>query len=337
MKKIINVFVVITIILILLSSCSKNNINEQKDDIFIYYTSDVHCAISESIGYSSLSAFIKNEKKNHPFVTLVDLGDFLQDNAKNSNDDNSISSLTKGAAIVEIMNAVGYDIVTVGNHEFDFGLDNMKKNLSLLNSDVIACNIKYLGEINDYPYLINDYIIKNYGNTKVAFIGVTTPEILNKVDKKIVKDEKGNNLFYFYEKNNGEELYKRVQKIVNNIRNNVDYIVLMSHLGENSSEGYSSFDLINNTYGIDVVLDSHSHKVIELMTIKNMINKDVVLSNVGKSLNNIGKLVLTKNHEIRASLIHGYDNSGNPIVLEDDEYVLDIIKKIHNDVYGTEE
>lgn len=334
MKKIINIFIVITIILIQLTSCSKNIVNEQKDDIFIYYTSDVHCAISENIGYSSLSAFIKNEKKNHPYVTLVDLGDFLQDNAKNSNDDNSISSLSKGKAIVEIMNAVGYDIVTVGNHEFDFGLDNMKKDLSLLSSDVIACNIKYLGEINDYPYIINDYVIKNYDDTKVAFIGVTTPEILTKVSKEIVKDKQGNDLFYLYENDNGNELYKRVQKIVNSVRKRVDYIVIMSHLGDNTSGGYSSFDLINNTYDIDAVLDSHSHNEIESMIIKNMLNKDVILSNVGKSLNNIGKLILTKNHEIKTSLIHGHDNNGNPIVMEDDKCVLDIINKINNDVYS---
>lgn len=334
MKKIINIFIVITIILIQLTSCSKNSVNEQKDDIFIYYTSDVHCAISENIGYSSLSAFIKNEKKNHPYVTLVDLGDFLQDNAKNSNDDNSISSLSKGKAIVEIMNAVGYDIVTVGNHEFDFGLDNMKKDLSLLSSDVIACNIKYLGEINDYPYIINDYVIKNYDDTKVAFIGVTTPEILTKVSKEIVKDKQGNDLFYLYENDNGNELYKRVQKIVNSVRKRVDYIVIMSHLGDNTSGGYSSLDLINNTYDIDAVLDSHSHNEIESMIIKNMLNKDVILSNVGKSLNNIGKLILTKKHEIKTSLIHGHDNNGNPIVMEDDKYVLDIINKINNDVYS---
>ena len=328
---------VIILFCIVLSSCSFLQKKEQKNDIYIYYTGDVHCAITENIGYSSLSAIVKKERNEHEFVTLVDLGDFLQDNAKNSNEDNSISSLTKGKAMIEIMNTIGYDIVTIGNHEFDFGLEAMNDNLSLLNSEITVCNFEYLGKQTDYFNMIQDYVIKDYDGTKVAYIGVISPETDYKVDKTIIKDENGNNLFNLYEDNNGEALYKRVQDIVNSINKEVDYIVVLSHLGNENKEGYSSVDLIRNTYGIDILLDSHSHYVIENEIVKNKFDKDVVVSSSGKSLNNIGKIVLTKEHNIEASLIKGYDSNNQSIVYPDDKQVVKVIKSIYNKVYGIEE
>lgn len=325
-------------VLILLCSLSfKEKKNIQKDDIYIYYTGDIHCAITENIGYSSLSAFIKKEKEKNKHVSLIDLGDFLQDNAKNSNKDNSISSLTKGKAIIEIMNTVGYDIVTIGNHEFDFGLKAMNDALHLLKSQITLCNFKYLGNESNYYDYIEDYIVKDYDGTKVGFIGVISPETSYKCDKSIMKDINNKDLFYFYYGDNGSNLYKRVQEIVNSIQNETDYIVLLSHLGSDNKEGYSSIDLIQNTYGIDVVLDSHSHDVIEEDNIRNLFHKNVILSSSGKSLNNIGKLLLSKEHKIKTSLIKGHDNKGNPVIMDDDNDVVKVIQKIHNDVYGIEE
>ena len=328
---------VIVVICIIFFACILSSEKKQKDDIYIYYTGDVHCAITENIGYSSLSAIIKKERNEHEFVTLVDLGDFLQDNAKNSNEDDSISSLTKGKAMIEIMNTIGYDITSIGNHEFDFGLEAMNDNLSLLNSEVTVCNFEYLGKQTDYFVMIQDYVIKDYDGTKVAYIGVISPETNTKVDKTIVKDENGNNLFNLYEGNNGEVLYKRVQDIVNSINKEVDYIVVLSHLGNENKEGYSSIDLIRNTYGINILLDSHSHYVKENEIIKNKFNKDVVVSSSGKSLNNIGRIVLTKEHNIEASLIKGYDSNNQPIVYPDDKQVVKVLKDIYNRVYGIEE
>lgn len=328
---------IIVVICIIFFSCILSSEKKQKDDIYIYYTGDVHCAITENIGYSSLSAIVKKERSEHKFVTLVDLGDFLQDNAKNSNEDNSISSLTKGKAMIEIMNAVGYDIVTIGNHEFDFGLEAMKSNLSLLNSEITVCNFEYLGKQTDYFNMIQDYVIKDYDGTKVAYIGVISPETDYKVDKTIIKDENGNNLFNLYEDNNGEALYKRVQDIVNSINKEVDYIVVLSHLGNENKEGYSSVDLIKNTYGIDILLDSHSHYVMENEIEKNKFDKDVIVCSSGKSLNNIGKIILTKEHNIETSLIKGYDSNNQPIVYPDDKQVVKVIKDIYNRIYGIEE
>lgn len=328
---------IIVVICIIFFACILSSEKKQKDDIYIYYTGDVHCAITENIGYSSLSAIVKKERNEHKFVTLVDLGDFLQDNAEDSNEDNSISSLTNGKAMVEIMNAVGYDIVTIGNHEFDFGLEAMNNNLSELNSEITVCNFKYMGIPANYFDMVQEYVIKEYDETKVAFIGVTSPEIYEKVDKEVFIDNGRHNGFYFCQGENGNNLYEKIQSTVNSIKNKVDYIIVLSHLGNNNADGYSSIDLIKNTYDIDVVLDSHSHYVLEKDIIKNKLDKDVVICSSGASLNNVGKIVLTKEHNIEASLIKGYDNNNKPIVFPDDKQVVKVIKGIYNKVYGTEE
>lgn len=307
---------------------------KQKDDIYIYFTGDIHCAIDENIGYSSLSAFVKQQRQEHPYVTLIDLGDFLQDNAKNSNEDSSISSLTKGEAIIDIMNIVGYDVVTIGNHEFDFGINRMASNLGKLNAELTVCNARYKGNLINPLEKAKDYIIKDYDGTKVAYIGVISPETSYKVDKEIMRDEQGCELFYFFDGVNGKYLYERVQNIIDIAKKEADYVVLMSHLGIDNVIGCSSIDLIENTSGIDVLLDSHSHIVEEKKTYKNKLGKDVYYSSTGKSLENIGKLVLKKDHSIDLSLIKGYDKKRKPIAMDDDKEVLKVLSDLHDELYG---
>lgn len=307
---------------------------KQDDHIYIYFTGDVHCAIEENIGYSSLSAFIKKQRQEHKYVTLLDLGDFLQDNAKNSNEDNSISSLTKGKAIINLMNAVGYDIVTIGNHEFDFGIENMIENLDMLNAEITVCNFEHRRNKNNPIKKSKDYIIKDYGGIKIAYIGVTSPEASYKVNEEITKDGDGNEQFYFYGIDNGKTLYSKVQSVINLVNKQVDYVVLMSHLGTDNKEGYSSLDLIKNTYGIDVLLDSHSHTIEENKIYKNKYDKDVYYCSTGKNLENIGKLVIGKNHVIDLSLIKGRDEYYRPVVMDDDEDLLDVLNSIKTHLYG---
>lgn len=326
--------VVVVFVIIFALLCFLNE-KKQKDDIYIYFTGDVHCAIDENIGYSSLSAFVKKQKQEHPYVTLIDLGDFLQDNAKNSNEDNSISSLTKGEAIIDIMNAVDYDIVTIGNHEFDFGINRMASNLGKLNAELTVCNARYKGNLINPLEKAKDYIVKDYDGTKVAFIGVISPETSYKVDKKIMRDEEGCELFYFFDGISGKYLYEKVQDAIDVAKEEADYIVLMSHLGIDNTIGCSSIDLIENTSGIDVLLDSHSHIVEKNKIYKDKLGKDVYYSATGKSLENIGKLVLKKDHSIDLSLIKGRDKNDKPVDMDDDENVLIVLDNFHNELYGT--
>ena len=84
-------------------------------DVVVLYTNDVHCGIDENIGYAGLAAYKKAFAKADYDVLLVDNGDAIQGGP--------VGTLSKGEYIIDIMNEVGYDVATIGNHEFDYGMD----------------------------------------------------------------------------------------------------------------------------------------------------------------------------------------------------------------------
>ena len=115
-----------------LTSCVKKTL---KDDIYIFFTSDIHCGVEENLGLSAVKAVVNDEKANHKYVTLVDIGDYLQGGA--------IGSLSNGKLIIDLMNDMEYDVATVGNHEFDYGMETLKERLNEASFDVVVSNIKY--------------------------------------------------------------------------------------------------------------------------------------------------------------------------------------------------
>ncbi|MBO6149465.1 MAG: metallophosphoesterase, partial [Lachnospiraceae bacterium] len=126
-------------------------------DITVIFTNDVHCAVSENIGYDGLSAYKKEmESKGGP-VFLVDDGDELQGG--------TIGTLTKGEAIINIMNDVGYDVAAPGNHDFDYGLDTYMELAKKADFDYVCSNITDLrtGELIFPPY-----VIKEAGGKKIG-------------------------------------------------------------------------------------------------------------------------------------------------------------------------
>lgn len=91
---------------------------QTEGDIVILYTNDVHCAIEENIGYAGLRAYVQAMREKTQYVTLVDCGDAVQGNY--------IGTISKGEYLVDIMNQVGYDLAVLGNHEFDYGMQQLR-------------------------------------------------------------------------------------------------------------------------------------------------------------------------------------------------------------------
>ena len=156
------------------------------------------------------------------------------------------------------------------------------------NYPYVSCNFTDLrtGELVFEPYTIMDA-----GGKQIAFVGVTTPTTPTESTPKFFQDENGNFIYGFREGNNGRNLYDAVQKAVDDARNEgADYCILLSHLGINASDTpYTSNDVIANTKGIDVVLDGHSHSIVEMEKVKNSEGKDVLLTQDGYQLPSIGK------------------------------------------------
>lgn len=271
----------------------------EQEEIVILFTNDVHCGISDDIGYAGLAAYRDRMLERTDNVTLVDCGDAIQGDV--------LGVISNGQIIVDIMNEVEYDLAVLGNHEFDYGMEQLGALISDANADYLACNITYTGSsINDLT-AVQPYKIIEYDNWQVAYIGVTTPETLTSSTPSYFMED-GEYVYDFTAGNEGNDLYNLVQGYVDECREaGADYVVILAHLGD--AEGYSpysSVDLIRNTEGVDAVLDGHEHSVIPCQIEENIRGEEVLLASTGTKLNNIGQLTINTSGELSVGLISGY-------------------------------
>ena len=271
-----------------------------KEELYIVYTSDVHCGVNENITFASLKAYVDELKGEGKNVLLVDCGDYVQGGV--------IGTLSKGSLIIELMNEVSYDIATFGNHEFDYGLERLLELMEEADFDLIASNVIYKGNKRNIFENIPAYVIKDFNGTKIAFIGVLTPETLRSSTPTFFMED-DQFVYDFYSGNNGQDLYDLVQSTVNEVRNKgADYVVVLSHIGSAAENvPYDSISLISHTSGIDVVLDGHSHSVITGDEYPNNKGEDVILSSVGTKMQIIGTLIIDSQGNISTTHILEYE------------------------------
>ena len=136
-------------------------------DIVILHTNDIHCGINDNIGFAGLAQIKKDALARTPNVALVDAGDAIQGAP--------IGKLSRGLAVVDIMNYLGYDFCIPGNHEFDYGMDRFLELVPLQRAGYYCANFVYAG---NNKQVLPGYKIMQYEDTKVAFIGASTPESL---------------------------------------------------------------------------------------------------------------------------------------------------------------
>lgn len=279
MKKIINIISILLVCLII-SGCGLI-----KDDVYLVYTSDVHGNVNGDIGYAGLKSYVKGLKKESP-VLLVDGGDFFCGQG--------IADNTKGDAIIDIMNEVGYDVATVGNNDIIYGLEQTKKVFDKAKFDLVSCNLRYIGS-NEDPYTkVKPYVIKRVGGIKVAFIGIMTPEALIETDLAYRNNtENGELAIDIYTNPNdssdtGDALYARVQEVIDEARSKADIVVALAHLGIYNRNVMNCDKFINATRGVDIVLDAHAHTDHEGEMFKNVDGEDVLYMAVGCNLDRIG-------------------------------------------------
>ena len=271
-----------------------------ENDIVILHTNDVHCGIEDGLTYAGVSAYAKEMEAQYGTdrVTLVDAGDAVQGGP--------IGTLTQGEYLVDIMNQVGYDIFTPGNHEFDYQIPRLLELTELLDAQTISSNFVDLttGESVFQPYTVLDY-----GDVQVGYVGITTPESFTKSTPAYFQDENGNYIYGFCEGNNGQDLYDNVQASVDAARaDGADYVVAVAHLGiEETSAPWRSTDVIANTTGIDVMIDGHSHSTIDGQQVANEEGEMVLLNQTGTKLSAIGKIVIDPDTgDITAELVTDY-------------------------------
>ena len=248
------------------------------ESIVILYENDVHCEVA---GYSKLAAMKSELKSSYDHVGVVSSGDFVQGG--------TLGAVSKGEYIVTLMNKVGYDAIALGNHEFDYQLERLAELNTLSNTKFTSCNFAKIGEDRSY---FDSYTLVSYGDVEIAYIGITTPDTVSSSSPAQFKNEDGEFIYTF----NEAALYGLVQANIDAAKEaGADYVIALSHVGYSETGEWEDItDIIENTDGLDAVLDAHAHVVIEEMTVKDKSGDDVLLSSTGTKFEYVGKLTIAE-------------------------------------------
>ncbi len=246
-------------------------------NLVVLFTSDVHCGVDSNWGYAGLYA-VKQYYSADNYVLLVDDGDAIQGEP--------IGTMTRGSAVIDIMNTLGYDLAIPGNHEFDYGMDDFLALAEKAEFQYLSCNFNKEGELVFAPYAI-----KEFDGVKFAFVGITTPETLRSSTPSYFMNENREFIYGFMGDETGEKLYETVQKAVDDARaEGADYVIAIAHLGNEAEVApFMYSDVISHTSGIDVMLDGHSHDY-EQVVMNNKDGQPVIRAAVGTKLDTIGVL-----------------------------------------------
>ena len=229
----------------------------------ILHTNDVHGSIEL---YAKVAAMKGDYEAQGAQVILADAGDYSQGTV--------YVSVNKGKDAVTMMNAAGYDVATIGNHEFDYGYAQLKSNLDSAVFKVVCANV-----LQDGSPVFDAYTMINKGGVQVAFVGLETPEAQTKANPALIQG-----LTFLA----GDEMYAAVQTQVDAARTaGADIVIVLTHLGvDSSSEPNTSYDLYKKVNGIDFIIDGHSHTVM----IKGPEGEPI--QSTGTALNNIGVITI---------------------------------------------
>ena len=229
----------------------------------ILHTNDVHGSIEL---YAKVAAMKDDYKAQGAQVILADAGDYSQGTV--------YVSVNKGKDAVTMMNAAGYDVATIGNHEFDYGYAQLKSNLDSAVFKVVCANV-----LQDGSPVFDAYTMINKGGVQVAFVGLETPEAQTKANPALIQG-----LTFLA----GDEMYAAVQTQVDAARTaGADIVIVLTHLGvDSSSEPNTSYDLYEKVTGIDFIIDGHSHTVMTKGP------EGEPIQSTGTALNNIGVITI---------------------------------------------
>lgn len=263
---------------------------EDNRSIVVIYDNDVHCAIE---GYAKMAGYRDAIlEADTAWVATVSAGDYVQGGA--------IGSLTYGQSVIDVMKEVGYDAITLGNHEFDYKVPQMRHLMGQLPAGTVTC-CNFYNAAHDSLYY-NEYVIKQVGNKKLAFIGITTPGTMHS-EARAFYAEDGITLLYDLRESESVEL---VQNAADHARaEGADYVILLAHLGE-AYRGHTDIytpTLLAKTRGIDIVLDGHTHSTIPGQKFPNIDGDSVYSMQTGTKFEHVGKLIITADGKISSELV----------------------------------
>ena len=291
------------------------------DEIVIYYTNDTHTYVDKDLSFDSVAELKTQTKKVAAGVLLMDAGDHVQGTA--------YGSLDKGKAIVEMMSAAGYDVATLGNHEFDYG---MARALEITKLGVPYVSANFYHEENGVKgeSVLDAYKIFTVGGKKIAVVGITTPESFTKSTPKYFQDENGNYIYGIAGGTDGADLYAAVQNAIDAAKaEGVDYVIALGHLGDDpSSQPWTSEEVIANTTGLDAFIDGHSHSTVIGKSVKDKSGKTVLLTQTGEYFDTIGKMTISADGKFSTELLTEFAGKDATVKAIKDKLIADVDEKL---------
>ena len=255
----------------------------QKKQLVILHTNDTHScimplnpnladtALAGRGGFLRRMALIEDERAKTPGLLLIDSGDFSQGSP--------YYNFYKGEVEVELMNRMGYDVATIGNHEFDFGLENMARIFRMAKFPIVCANYDFTG--TSVEGLVKPYTIIKRNGLKIGLFG------LSPQPKGLVDTTKFVGVKYL----DPVETARRMAALLKT-KKKCDVVICVSHLGWENEELTDQM-LVPATRYIDIVLGGHSHTYMKtLQYVKNVDGKDVPVDQNGKHGIWIGRIVL---------------------------------------------
>ncbi len=297
------------------------------EDVVILYTNDVHTYIDGVLSYDVIAGLKSELQAQYGNVLLVDAGDHIQGTA--------FGSMDKGATIVKLMGAAGYDLATLGNHEFDYGMDRIMDILSNGEVPYVSCNFYHEENGEKGVNVLEAYRIFELGGQKIAFVGITTPESFTKSTPAYFQDDQGNYIYGISGGEDGADLYADVQAGIDAAKAaGADIVIALGHLGDDpASQPWTSEEVIANVSGLDAFIDGHSHSTVEGKEVADKDGNSVLLTQTGEYFDAIGMMRIDgETGEITTDLI-GYseitevvkDENGEPVLNEDGEEETEVV------------
>ena len=239
----------------------------------IFHTNDTHARVEAGkyagMGFAKISSLVKEARNESDNVFVIDAGDAFHGQI--------IANLVEGKSIAQIYNAIGYDVMTPGNHDFNYGVKRLKELNEMTDFPVIAANITNKDDTQDYPFPPGE--IKTIDGVKIAFIGLATPETAYKTHPKNVQG-----ITFQDPVQSAQKMVDRLQK-----QENPDIIIAVSHLGLSEGSKYTSADVAKKVDAINLIIDGHSHHTLK----EGRVINDTPIVMAGEHTKNLGVVNLT--------------------------------------------
>lgn len=315
MRKIISLLLIITMCLGLFGCGAKS----PKDDVVILYTNDIHTYIDKPLSYDIIAGIRDELEKSYGEgnVLLADAGDHVQGTA--------YGSMDKGDTIITLMNTAGYDIATLGNHEFDYGMEKALANVKAADFPYISCNFYHEKDgVRGENVLEATHTVETAGGLKVAFVGITTPESFIKSTPAYFQDESGNYIYGISGSKDSEALISDVQTAIDSVKESADVVIALGHMGDDaSSESCTSEDVIAGVSDLNAFIDGHSHSTVVGKEVADKNGESVILTQTGEYFDAIGMMVIDGETGAITTDLIGYNEITEAVKDENGEVMKD--------------